>query len=355
VGGQCRNPYVLDRNPCGSSSGTGAAVSANFAAAGVGTETDGSIVCPSSTCGLVGLKPTVGLVSRAGIVPISHTQDTAGPMARTVADVAALLGGMAGADVRDAATSASADHASADYTQFLNANGLRGARIGVARNLAGFSAKVDHLFDEAVAAMKSAGAVIVDPADFPSQGKLDEPELEVLLCELKADLADYLATRAGTVPVKNLEEVIAFNESHRDRELRWFGQELFLQAQSKGDLKSGAYVEALAKCRRLSRDEGLDQILLAAKLEALVAPTGAPAWTTDLINGDHYVGGSSTPAAVAGYPSLTVPMGFIGGLPVGISFIGAAWSEPTLIALGYSFEQLVRQRKPPRFLPTAEM
>ena len=353
-GGQCRNPYALDRNPCGSSSGSGVAVSANLTALAVGTETDGSIVCPSTNCGIVGIKPTVGLVSRAGIIPISHTQDTAGPMARTVADAAALLSALAGVDPRDAATAAGRGRA-ADYANTLDPDGLRGARIGVARNMAGFHPDTDRLFEEAVAEMKRRGAEIVDPADVPNVKELGDPEFEVLLYEFKADLEAYFASLGPKAPVKTLAEAIAFNERHREREMPFFGQELFLKAQEKGPLTTPAYLEALEKCGRLSRKEGLDAVLDQNRLDALVAPTGAPAWVIDPVSGDHFVGGNSTPAAVSGYPSITVPMGFVFGLPVGLSFIGRAWSEAVLVRLAFAFEQATTHRRPPHFLRTADL
>jgi amidase len=353
-GGQCRNPYALDRNPCGSSSGSAVAVSANLCALAVGTETDGSVVCPSNANGIVGIKPTVGLVSRAGIIPISHTQDTAGPMARTVADAAALLNAMAGVDPRDDATAAAKEHL-ADYVAALDPAALEGARIGVARALAGFLPSVDRLFEDALAELGRLGAELVDPADVPDLDDLSEAEYEVLLYEFKADLNAYLATLGPDAPVKSLEDLIAFNEAHRDQEMPYFGQEIFRQAQEKGPLTTPAYREALATCRRLSREEGLDRILDEHDLDALVAPTGSPAWTTDLVNGDHFIGGSSTLAAVSGYPSVTVPMGFVFGLPVGLSFMGGAWSEARLLGLAHAFEQATLHRRPPRFLPTADL
>jgi amidase len=352
-GGQCRNPYALDRNPCGSSSGSGVAVSANLCAAAVGTETDGSIVCPATTTGIVGIKPTLGLVSRAGVIPIAASQDTAGPMARTVADAALLLGALAGEDPRDEATRAARGHAEGDYTRFLDPRGLKGARLGVARKLAGFHPGVDRAFDDALDALKRAGAELIDPADVPHLREYDEAELEVLLHEFKAGVNAYLASLGPEAPARTLADLIAFNERERARSMPFFGQELFAQAQEKGGLDAPAYREALAKCRKLSRDEGLDAVLAQHKLDALVAPTGGPAWLTDPVNGDHYTGGAaSTPAAVAGYPHVTVPMGFVFGLPVGLSFLGAAWSEPALIRLAYAYEQATRQRQPPRFLPT---
>jgi amidase len=353
-GGQCRNPYALDRNPCGSSSGSGVAVSASLAPMAVGTETDGSIVCPSTNCGIVGIKPTVGLVSRAGIIPISHSQDTAGPMARTVADAAALLTALAGVDPRDPATVGGQGRA-ADYTRALDAEGLRGARIGVARNLAGFHPDTDRRLEDAVAEMKRQGAEIVDPADVPNVKELGDPEFEVMLFEFKAGLEAYFASLGPKAPVKTLADAIAFNERNREREMPFFGQEIFLKAAEKGPLSTPAYKEALEKCGRLSRKEGLDAVLDRHRLSALVAPTGAPAWVIDPVSGDHYVGGNSTPAAVSGYPSVTVPMGFVFGLPVGLSFIGRAWSEAVLVRLAFAFEQATRHRRPPRFLRTADL
>jgi amidase len=354
-GGQTRNPYALDRNPCGSSSGSAAAVSANLAVLAVGTETDGSIVCPSSACGIVGIKPTVGLVSRSGIVPIAHSQDTAGPMARTVADATVLLGALAGVDPRDAATQKAPSRAYADYTAFLVPEGLRGARIGVARDFFGFNERVDQLMDGAIHAMKDAGAIIVDPAKLPLKGKLDDPEFEVLLYEFKADLNAYLGSLGPSAPAKSLKELIDFNEKHSDREMPYFGQDIFLSAEQKGPLTTPAYRRALATCRRLARARGIDATLAEHRLDAIVAPTGSPAWVTDLLNGDRPVGGSSAPAAVAGYPSVTVPAGFVYGLPVGISFFGAAYSEPVLLRLAYAFEHVMQARKPPRFLATVDL
>jgi amidase len=351
-GGLTRNPYALDRNACGSSSGTGAAIAANFAAIGIGTETDGSIVCPSNANGLVGFKPTVGLWSRSGIVPISHSQDTAGPMCRTVRDAAILLGALAGADARDAAT-AGRSKADVDYTRALDAKGLNGARIGVLRKMVGGDSRVARVFDDAILAMRSAGATIVDPVDIPNASRLDDPELDVLLYEFKADLNAYLATLGPEAPQKTLADVIRYNVANRDREMPYFNQELFERAQAKGPLTTPAYRTALATCRRLSRSEGIDLAVKSHKLDALVAPTGGPAWLTDLVNGDHFTGGSSTLAAVAGYPTVTVPAGFIFGLPVGLSFIGSAWSEARLLRVAYAFEQQTHSRRPPKFLPTA--
>jgi amidase len=355
-GGQCRNPYVLDRNPCGSSSGSAVAVSANLCAVAVGTETDGSIVCPASNNGVVGLKPTVGLVSRAGIIPISHTQDTAGPLCRSVADAAALLSAMAGPDPRDVATGPSAGHAQKDYTRFLDPAGLRGARIGVARaKFFGYHDATDRAAESALDVLRREGAVLIDPANIPHAGEYDDAELEVLLYEVKPDLNAYLAALGSSAPVHTLADVIRFNERHREREMPYFGQELFLQAQEKGPLTSPAYIKARSKCRRLSRSLGIDAVMTKHRLDALVAPTGNPAWPTDLVNGDHFTGSSSTPAAVAGYPSISVPMGFVHGLPVNLSFFGRPWSEPALIRIGFAFEQATKHRRPPRFLPTVEL
>ena len=354
-GGLTRNPYALDRNPCGSSSGSGAATSASLCAAAIGTETDGSIVCPSSANGLVGIKPTVGLVSRAGIIPISHSQDGAGPMCRTVRDAALMLGALTGVDSDDAATTSSAGHALTDYTTFLDSNGLKGARIGVVRKYFGFSDSVDRLMEEAIAAMKSAGAEIVDPANIETLGKFDDSEATVLQYELKADLNAYLARLGPASPVKSLRDVIEFNEKHRDKEMAYFGQDIFLKAEARGPLTDQAYLDAVENNRRLARTEGIDATMDKFKLDALVAPTGGPAWTTDLITGDHSIGGSSNAAAVAGYPNINVTAGFIYGLPVGISFFGRAWSEPTLIRLAYGFEQTTKARRAPKFLPTAKV
>jgi amidase len=354
-GGQVKSPYALDRNPCGSSSGSGAAIAANLATIAVGTETDGSIVCPSGASALVGIKPTVGLVSRSGIIPISHTQDTAGPMARTVTDAAILLGALTGVDPLDAATAASRAK-SRDYTASLKADGLKGARIGVARKkYIGYSPSADALFDAAVAEMKRQGAIIVDPADIPTAGRLDDCEFEILLYEFKADLNAYLGKLGPAARVHSLADLIAFNTREKDREMPFFGQETLLSAQKKGPLTAPGYRTALTTCRARSRAAGIDKVMTRLRLDALVAPTGSPAWLTDLVNGDHFLGASSTPAAVAGYPSITVPAGFAHGLPVGLSFIGRAWSEPTLIQYAFAYEQATHHRKPPQFLSTAPL
>jgi amidase len=353
-GGQTRHPYALDRNPCGSSSGSGAAVAASFCAAAIGTETDGSIVCPSGICGIVGIKPTVGLISRAGVIPISASQDTAGPMARTVADAAALLSALTGVDPRDSATTASRARVAKDYLQFLDPAGLKGARIGVARKSFGMPPPVEKVFKTALDAMKSAGAILIDPADIPTAGKFDRAELQVLLYEFKAGLNAYLATAAPGVKPRTLAALIEFNDANRDREMPFFAQELFINAQKKGSLASLEYRKARQDCIRLSRTLGIDAVMKAHRLDAIVAPTNGPAWLTDLVNGDRFTGGSSTPAAVAGYPSITVPVGDIHGLPIGLSFIGMAWTEPTLIRLAYALEQATKARKPPRFLHTID-
>jgi amidase len=355
-GGQGRNPYALDRNPCGSSSGSAQAVSANLVTAALGTETDGSIVCPSSICGIVGIKPTVGLVSRTGVIPIAHSQDTVGPMCRTVADAAAVLGAIVGPDPEDPATAESVGRFFTDYTQFLDPDGLRGARIGVARQVYfGYSPEADRIIEQAIQVMRDLGAEIIDPADIPTAQEIAtfEAELEVLLYEFRHDIDAYLA-RLVESPVRTLEDLIAFNEAHADEELRYFGQELFLLAQQKGPLTDEAYLNALEKNRRLGRQDGIDAVMDQYQLDAIVAPTGSPAWKIDLINGDHFLGASSSPAAIAGYPLVTVPAGYAFGLPVGITFMGRAYSEPTLIRLAYAFEQATKVRKPPELLPTID-
>ncbi len=354
-GGLTCNPYALDRNPCGSSSGSAVAVAANLSTLAVGTETDGSIVCPSSANGIVGIKPTVGLISRAGIIPIAHSQDTAGPMARTVADAALLLGALTGADRDDPATAGSGGKALRDYSPFLDPAGLRGARIGVARRFFGISEAVDRLMDEALEVMKDQGAELIDPAEVEWHEQFGLAEELVLLYEFKADLNKYLAELGSRGPVRSLKEVIQFNERHRRQEMPYFGQDILIEAEAKGPLTSPEYLGALAKSKRWAAQDGIDAVMDKFRLDALVAPTGGPAWVTDLVDGDHDVGGSSSPAAVAGYPNITVPAGFTFGLPVGLSFFGRAYSEPKLIKLAYAFEQATRHRRPPRFLPTAEL
>ena len=352
-GGQTRNPYATDRNPCGSSSGSAVAVSANFCAAAIGTETDGSVVCPSHTNGVVGIKPTIGLVSRSGIIPIAHSQDTAGPMGRTVADATAVLGAMVGFDPHDPVTVESEGKFHIDYTQFLDPNGLKGARIGVARNFFGYNPQVDAIIEASIGVMRQQGAVIVEDANIETETAVSPTELEVLLYEFKADLNAYLESVSPESRVHTMADIIAFNEAHADKVMPYFGQERMLAAQEKGSLQSAAYLEALANNHRLMREEGIDKVLQAHNLDAIVAPTGGPAWLTDWINGDNYGGASSTPAAVAGYPNITVPAGFIHGLPIGISFFSTAYQEPTLIKLAYAFEQATQVRQPPEFLPTA--
>jgi amidase len=347
-GGLTRNPYALDRNTSGSSSGTGAAIAAGLAPLGVGTETDGSIVSPASICGLVGLKPTVGRMSRDGIVPIAHTQDTPGPMTRTVADAALLYAAMSGRDSADPATATvPADRAAATTIAFAE-GALRGTRLGVARAYFTGNDAVDGLIDQAIAVMKRLGAEIVDPVELP-QPPYNDAELRILLYELKADLPKYLAAFAPSAPVKTLADVIAFNRTHHERELVWFGQELFEKADALGGLDSKEYLDALAECRKGARDDGIDRVLKANKLDALIAPTGGPAWLIDPVNGDHVGASFSTPAAVAGYPHLTVPAGLASGLPIGLSFVGAAWSEERLLAYGHAYEQATRLRSEPTY------
>lgn len=353
-GGQGKNPYALDRTPCGSSSGTAGAIAASYAAVGVGTETDGSIVCPASANSLVGIKPTLGLVSRSGIIPIAHSQDSAGPLARTVADAALLLGAMTGEDERDPATRQSRAQARTDYTSFLDPAGLRGARLGVARSqVTGYSEHADALYEGAVRALADAGAEVIDPADIPHMGDYDDTELTVLLYELKNDLNAYLAGLGPGAPARSLTQIIEFNEANRAAEMPWFGQELFHAAEAKGPLTDRAYRDALELNHQLSRADGIDAVMDRYRLDALIAPTGGPPWPVDLLNGDHYKGGSSTPAAVAGYPTITVPMGYVNELPVGLTFIGRAWSEGVLIRLAYAYEQATRVRRPPKYLATA--
>lgn len=346
-GGQTKNPYALDRNPCGSSSGSGAAVSANLCALAVGSETDGSVVCPSSMCGIVGIKPTLGLISRAGIIPIAHSQDTAGPMARTVRDAALLLGAMTGVDKRDDSTHASKGKSYVDYTQFLDANGLRGARIGVARQYLNIGPAVTAVMEECIALMRAAGAELVDPADLPSFEAWRDTETQVLLYEFKADLNAYLASRAA--PVRSLADCIAFNRAHRAEEMPFFEQELFEQAQQKGPLTEKTYKDALVANHRLARKEGIDAVIAKYKVDAIVGPTAGPAWLTDWVAGDRADSGCASPPAVAGYPHITVPAGYKFGLPLGISFFGAAWSEPKLIRVAYAFEQARKARRKPGF------
>jgi amidase len=358
-GGQTKNPYALDRTPSGSSSGSGAAAAANLAAIAVGTETDGSIVSPSHVNSLVGIKPTLGLVSRSGIVPIAHSQDTAGPMARSVGDAAILLGVLAGSDPRDGATARADARGRRDYSGSLVRDGLRGARIGVVRNrLFGYSAVTDALAEQAIADMKREGAVIVDPANIPTLGRFDESEFDVLQYEFKSDLNTYLASLSPAAGVHSLMDVITFNEAHKSDELPHFGQEIMVMAQKKGPLTDAKYLAQLASNRRFAGAMGIDATMKAYRLDALVAPTGGPAWLIDLVNGDGGTAtapGPSTVTSVAGYPHITVPMGFVRGLPVGISFFGRAWSEPTLVKLAYAYEQATKHRRPPTFATTATL
>jgi amidase len=353
-GGQTHNPYVLDRTPCGSSSGSAVAVAANIVTVALGTETDGSIICPASMCDVVGIKPTVGLTSRAGVIPISHSQDTIGPLARTVTDAAIVLGAITGVDTRDAATRDSIDASYSDYTQFLDVHGLQGARIGVPRSVYfGYSPKADKLIGEALKLLEEQGAILIDPADI-STAKLmvdTDAENQVLIYELKAGLNAYLSELTAT-PIKNLEEIIAFNQAHANEELHLFGQELLIQAQATNGLDEPAYQEKLAESRRLAREEGIDAVIEKYHLDALVMPSCSPAWSTDIVNGDSYTGGSTQAAAMAGYPAISVPAGHVQELPVGITFIGQAYSEPTLIRLAYAFEQATKARREPEYRPT---
>ncbi len=347
-GGQTHNPYILDRNPCGSSSGTGSAIAANFAAIGIGTETDGSIICPSATCGIVGIKPTLGLVSRSGVIPIAHSQDTAGPMCRTVSDAAILLGVLVGADANDSITSQSTK-GEKDYTKFLQKDGLRGMRIGVGRQYFGRNDKVDKLIEPHLQVLKDGGATLVD-VQFENLQKFGDAEYDVLLYEFKEDLNKYLAGRGGQY--KTLQDLISFNEKNADKEMPFFGQEIFIQAQAKADLNDRAYRLALLQSKLYTQEQGIDVVMDKNKLDAVVAPSGGVAWMTDLVNGDCGVFESSSLAAVSGYPNITVPAGYIQGLPAGISFFGRAFSEPTLIKIAYAFEQATKMRKTPKFLAT---
>ena len=352
-GGQCRMPYALDRNPCGSSSGSGVAASANLSALTIGTETGGSIMCPSSTNGIVGIKPTVGLWSRSGVIPISHSQDTAGPMCRTLRDAAVLLGPLTGVDPRDAATAASEGNYHADYTQFLDAGGLQGARLGIARSFPGFSPEVLALFDEAVDAMREAGAEIVDPANLPNAAWNDEQPLLVLEYEFKANMNAYLAGLGPDAPVGTLAGIIEFNERNADLEMPHFGQQRLIASEARGPLTDRAYLDAVRAIQRGNREDGIDALMDEHDLDAIVAPTRGLAWKTDHILGDFLGGGSSAgPAAIAGYPDITVPMGFVSGLPAGVSFFGRRWSEPVLLRIAYAYEQATNHRAAPTFAET---
>ncbi|MCJ7570037.1 MAG: amidase [Anaerolineales bacterium] len=356
-GGLTKNPYVLDRSACGSSSGSAAAVSANLCSAAIGTETDGSLICPSQTCGVVGLKPTLGLLSRSGIIPIAKSQDTAGPIGRTVEDVAFLLGSLVGVDERDQSTQLKRRRAFRDYAKFLTKEGLKGARIGVARNMLGSDERLTIILESCLDIMKQLGAVIIDPANLPNSDTFGETEFEVLLYEFKHGLNSYLSSLGPRSRVHSLEEVIKFNEENKDRVMPYFGQERMLAAHEKGSLSSKKYRQALSRNRRLTRREGIDAIIKRRRLDAIVVVSGGPAWLIDLANGDprSWDMESTSPAAVAGYPHITVPGGYLFNLPVGISFFSKAWSEPTLLRIAYSFEQALRTRKPPKFLPTADL
>ena len=356
-GGLTHNPYALDRSASGSSSGSGAAVAANLCAAAVGTETDGSIISPAQTNGIVGIKPTLGLLSRSGIIPIAHSQDTAGPMARTVTDAAILLGAMTGVDERDSATRLSKKRGLSNYTKFLDLNGLKGARIGVARNMAGTDKRILKIFETCIEAMKYLGAIIIDPANIPNFDKFGKIEGDVLHYEFKADLNKYLKGLPSDARVHSMEDVIKFNEENKERVMRFFGQEHMTMAQEKPSLRDKKYRDALAKNHRLSRKEGIDAAMQKHKLDALIVPSGGPAWMIDLVNGDanNWDIESTAPVAVAGYPHITAPAGFVFGLPVGISFFAKAWQEPMLIKFAYAFEQATQFRRPPRFLPTANL
>jgi len=351
-GGQTRNPYVLDRSPCGSSSGSAVAVAANLCSVAIGTETNGSVICPANVNSVVGIKPTVGLVSRTGIIPISHNQDTAGPMARTVRDAAILLGAMAGEDPGDPAIVMPRGEIPADYTQYLVENGLQDARIGVGRNFFGKNNLIDQIMEEAIEKMKEAGATIIDPTNIDTSKELRDPQFEVLLFDFKHDMNEYLAKYCTKPKINTLKDLIEFNEKHKDKVMPYFLQEIIIMAEKKGSLTSKEYKEALEKCRKLSREDGIDKVMKEHNLDAIIAPSGGVAWPVDWINGDHFTGGSSSPAAISGYASITVPAGYVFGLPIGITFIGGPYQEPKLLKLAYAFEQKTKVRQPPKYLPT---
>ena len=354
-GGQTLNPYALNRNPCGSSSGSAVAVASNLCTVAIGTETDGSVICPSQTNSIVGIKPTIGLVSRTGIIPISHNQDTAGSMARTVQDAALLLNVMVGIDPNDSSTTKHNKNIPLDYTKFLDPKGLVGTRIGVARNYFDKSDLIDKIIEGAVEKMKELGAEIIDPVEIKTINDLGDPEFQVLLFDFKHDLNEYIAEYGPINSLKNIADIINFNNEHQEKILPYFGQELFTMANEKGPITSDEYKEALEKCHRLARDEGIDAVLNEHKLDAIVAPSGGAAWLIDYINGDHGTVGSSSAAAVAGYPNITIPAGYVYGLPVGISFFSGAFEEPKLLKIAYAFEQATKIRRPPIFLPKVEL
>jgi len=354
-GGQTLNPYSLDRNPCGSSSGSAVSVAANLCPVAIGTETDGSIICPSHINSIVGIKPTIGLVSRTGIIPISHNQDTAGPMARSIYDATILLSLITGVDPDDPSTVRHGNEIPEDYTNFLVKNDLKDTRIGVARNFFGKNDWVDRIIEKSLEKMKTLGVDIIDPIEFSTLDELDEPELTVLLFDFKHDLNQYLIKYGPINTISNLDDLMKFNNEYQEKVMPYFGQELFIMANEKDSIKSEEYKEALEKCQRFTREEGIDAALNEHQLDAIVAPSGGAAWLIDYINGDHFTGGSSSLAAVAGYPNITIPAGYVFGLPIGISFFGGAFQEPKLLKIAYSFEQATKARIPPRFLPKIDL
>jgi amidase len=354
-GGQTLNPYVLDRSPCGSSSGSAVAVAANLCSVAIGTETDGSIICPAHINGIVGIKPTIGLISRTGIIPISHNQDTAGPFARTVEDAAILLGAMVGPDSQDEKTTTHQEKFPTDYTKFLDANGLQGMKIGIARTFFGFNPAVDNLMNKAIEKMNELGAEIIDPVEFEKRKELSGPEYTVLLYDFKNDLNTYLKEYSKNEEINSMQDIIDFNNENKEKVMPYFGQEIFLKAVEKGPLTEKDYLEALDKCHLLSREEGIDKTIKEHDLDAIIAPSGSPAWLIDLVNGDHFSGGSSSLAAVSGYPNITVPLGYIFGLPVGISFFSGAFQEGKLLKIAYAFEQATKIRQQPTFQPTLQL